>query len=509
MIDSTKTSPARDPLPEADPFSSTPLPVLLLDLRARSFDGNLKLYNGRQERAFIFRQGAPVLSESNLASDGLCAHLLKEGLLARESLRPVTERAEQRDISQAAALLELEVVKPVKLFHLLRGQIRRHLFDSMDWRTGRYELIAEEGVQTGFEALAIDLLPTVREALAGHWGIEELLAELSDDLLGFPRPQPHFDASIEKLEMPEPQEQLLRTLSPENRLDRTLGNELTSPDVLATLWVLRETGSLEFADQATEPKTSANGDDEIHFQSEIELVLLDELAPDSAAELDETPILSLDPVPSEAEALRAEIEKMGAALPHSDHYEVIGVCADARNATIKKAYIKAAKRYHPDTLARLGLQDLRDEASRVFSRIADAFETLSNPARRKDYDAEQQGDFSTAQAQSLSQAETAYRKGEILLRMGDFAAALPYLDSAVEIWPNEGAYQSGLGWALYKKTPSDPESARTCLERGIELTPQDAVGHFRLGIVLRALGDANAAQASLERAKQLEPSEAP
>ncbi|MDE0885726.1 MAG: DnaJ domain-containing protein [Myxococcota bacterium] len=506
---STKNSPARAPLPEANPFSSTSLPVLLLDLRARSFDGKLNLYNGRQERAFIFRQGAPVLSESNLASDGLCAHLLNEGKLARESLRPVIQLAEDRGISQAAALLELKIVEPVKLFHLLRGQIRRHLFDSMDWRKGRYELAKEERTETGFEALAIDLLPTVREALAGHWGIEELLADLSEDLLCFPRPQPNFDRSIENLGLIEANDQIVRELSTENRIDRTLGNKLTSPDMLAALWVLREIGSLKFADEAAEPEECADGDDEAQFQSEIELVLLDQPAPPSADELDETPILSLDPVPSESEVLRAEIERMGAALPRSDHYEVIGVCADARNATIKKAYIKAAKRYHPDTLARLGLQDMKDEASRAFSRIADAFEILSNPARRKDYDAEQEGEFSTAQAQALSQAETAYRKGEILLRMGDFAAALPYLDSAVEIWPNEGAYQSGLGWALYKKTPSDPESARTCLERSIELTPQDAVGHFRLGIVLRALGDASAAQASLERAKQLEPSDAP
>jgi curved DNA-binding protein CbpA len=196
---------------------------------------------------------------------------------------------------------------------------------------------------------------------------------------------------------------------------------------------------------------------------------------------------------------------LGIALETSDHYQLLGVTPDAKSAAIKKAYIEAAKRYHPDALARLGLQEMKNEASDVFSHIAQAFEVLSNPATRKDYDAQQRGEFSNADAQVLSQAETAFRKGEVLLRMGDFKSALPYLDSAVEIWPEEGAYQSGLGWALYKKTPSDPESARERLERAIELTPQDPVAHFRLGMILRALGEAEAANASLAQAKQLEP----
>ena len=505
MIKTAQNSPAP---PQADQLASTPLPNLLLALRACSFSGKLSLHNGRQERAFIFRKGAPILSESNLARDSLGAYLIRESLLSDEDLRPAIQRAEERHISQAAALLELEIIEPVKLFHLLQGQTRRHLFDSMDWRTGRYELIPDEEAETGFEALAIDLLPAVCEGLAAHWSIEELLAGVSEDLLRFPRTLPAFSGSLQRLELADDDRQLFEGLRADQRVDRTLGKKLMSPDLLAALWVLRETGGLEFGDEADEVDAPSNAGDETHFESEIELVVLDDPLPGETVEPDDSPILSLAPVPSEGDSLRTEIEKMGAALPHSDHYQALGVDSDASNSTIKKAYINAAKRYHPDALARLGLQGLKEEASQVFSRIAEAFEVLSNPARRKDYDAEQQGEFSVADAQTLGQAETAYRKGEILLRMGDFAAALPYLDSAVEIWPGEGAYQSGLGWALYKKTPSDPESARECLERAVELTPGDAVGHFRLGIVLRALGDTNAARASLERAEQLDPPDA-
>jgi hypothetical protein len=37
------------------------------------------------------------------------------------------------------------------------------------------------------------------------------------------------------------------------------------------------------------------------------------------------------------------------------------------------------------------------------------------------------------------------------------------------------------------------------------LTPRDPVAHFRLGMVLRALGESKSAQSLLDRAKELEP----
>ena len=130
---------------------------------------------------------------------------------------------------------------------------------------------------------------------------------------------------------------------------------------------------------------------------------------------------------------------------------------------------------------------------------------LSNPEMREAYDAEQRGELSGSDAQILAQAETTYRKGEILLRMGDFGGALRYLESAVKIWPDEGVYRSALGWALYKQPCPDPKAAREHLTSAVELSPGDPVAHFRLGMVLRALGESQTAQNLLDRAKQLEP----
>ena len=93
------------------------------------------------------------------------------------------------------------------------------------------------------------------------------------------------------------------------------------------------------------------------------------------------------------------------------------------------------------------------------------------------------------------------------MRQGNFRGAFDFLKPAVELWPDECAYQSALGWTYYKKTPSEPEAARTHLERALAIDAEDGVTLFRLGVVLRALGQAEQAQAAHARASRLGGSE--
>lgn len=74
----------------------------------------------------------------------------------------------------------------------------------------------------------------------------------------------------------------------------------------------------------------------------------------------------------------------------ADYYSVLGVKKDASAAEIKKAFRKLAKKYHPDATGG------DSNAEKKFIEINEAYDTLSDEKKRKEYDEMRDNPFAGA-----------------------------------------------------------------------------------------------------------------
>ncbi|KAG5845122.1 hypothetical protein ANANG_G00135500 [Anguilla anguilla] len=66
-------------------------------------------------------------------------------------------------------------------------------------------------------------------------------------------------------------------------------------------------------------------------------------------------------------------------LAKRDYYDILGVPKDATERQIKKAFHRLAMKYHPD-------RNKSPDAEAKFREVAEAYETLSDEKRRREYD---------------------------------------------------------------------------------------------------------------------------
>ncbi len=67
--------------------------------------------------------------------------------------------------------------------------------------------------------------------------------------------------------------------------------------------------------------------------------------------------------------------------PSFNCYELLGVSPSANNAELRRAFRQLSKRLHPDTTSLP-----TDEATKQFQNICEAYDLLSDPVRRANYD---------------------------------------------------------------------------------------------------------------------------
>ncbi len=108
-----------------------------------------------------------------------------------------------------------------------------------------------------------------------------------------------------------------------------------------------------------------------------------------------------------------------------DYYEILGVHPNADAAQIKEAYVYKVNIYHPDRLQAVS-DRIRRKAEEDLKKVNIAYEMLSNPERRRQYDVKRSGSIHTSrELQKTKQAQKP--QPEVYPKIIRFKDVLPYV----------------------------------------------------------------------------------
>lgn len=181
-------------------------------------------------------------------------------------------------------------------------------------------------------------------------------------------------------------------------------------------------------------------------------------------------------------------------------YEVLGVERSANENQIRDRFRKLARESHPDRYS--GADKV--EAERHFQTLTEAMNVLTNPAKRKQHDAEL-GSGGSGGTVDFAQIAKAYlAKGTKAFNAGDIRAAYENFDLAVKHNPNDAKALHYLALAALK-IPSQIRQAVQAIEGALQREPSNTTFLRDAGLICKRAGLKAKAERYLEEALKWDP----
>jgi hypothetical protein len=154
---------------------------------------------------------------------------------------------------------------------------------------------------------------------------------------------------------------------------------------------------------------------------------------------------------------REEVEKRAAEVEEQNFFQILGVHEQTPPEAIQSVYFGQAKIWHPDRTPQ-ELQDLKPKVARIFARINEAFQTLSDPHRRQAYSESLRAGGGKGEREMLEKAVDSamlFQKAEVLFKRGSLAQAEGMLQQCVDADP-QPEYVALLAWIQAQRLGEPP-----------------------------------------------------
>jgi len=450
---------------------------LLFTLFCKKFTGKLIIESGIDKGIFSFYDGIPFDIKFNRLQCTLGRMLLRKGIINEDIYLKSLELMLEKKIRHGEALIELGVLKPSELVDYIIMQKWEKLIFFFSKYEGTYDIIHEK-LSTDLVFQKIDVLSLIYEGIKKNAPLVYLEDKflpfkkhylvLLENFIVYKECMPFHNLELEFIEQIKGIPQLIELL------ERTI---LSLNDALRLLEILHCCEMVEFCEDKEMAKIKSMSIDSKIIQLK-EVILNDYLK-----------------------------------MENKNYYEILGVKKEATFDEIKKAYINLVKRYHPDKFAHLPLsKDVMQKVASIFQRIQHAYDTLSDPSSRSNYDAALNApDIKEMidKTETIVNAEIAFKKGKVLLKTRKYKEAEKYLREAVYLNSKEPEYLLNLAICLLfqKKVNNDEydNESKKLLEKVVYLNPYFDRGYYYLGIHSKLRGETKEAILYFKKALSINP----
>jgi curved DNA-binding protein CbpA len=440
------------------------IPWLFQDIKNDKKTGTAVLEKGGATKKIYFSNGDIVFASSSLTEEQLAEFLVRTGKITAEQRDTLTEAVRTSGKQEGTVLIERGIVRPADLVDNVNLQVKQIILDLFAWRNGTYQFNEGPLPQAEIIPLSMTTASMIIEGVGAlDWQvIRKVLPPPETVLRSAAVPSRLFRIADLTPEQKNIYAMINGSRTIEELCSLSVGGDFNTYKAIYALLAIRmvEPGTAEDACMSTsDTARAASGDNG---------------EPDTG---------KADPVSRDA------IQEAYAALDKQDHYQILGVDKTITPVELKKVYLKLAKRYHPDRHFEPEIADMKSVLETLFTRMHQAYETLSNDFKRSEYDRIQvQGtkkapEVVKARSEKLEKRATAAKQFEIgmsAFKVGNYWGAEESFKWACQFDPENSKYFHYRGVSL-SRIPRRSHEAEEDLRKAIELDPEVSSYHLELG----------------------------
>ena len=446
------------------------IPWLFQDIRTGKKTGTIVFAHHDEVCKVYFKEGDVLFASSNRKEDRLGEFLVRRGKITQEQLVQSAETVSKTGKQLGAVLFEMGALSSQDLVEQAKLQVKEIILRLFTWRDGHY--IFDSGSLPLSEIIPLRM-STGDLIIEGVRDLDwKVVRKSLPPLNTIIRPASDPSNLFQNAHLEQDQKTVFSFIDGDKSIQELCSaSGIGDFNTLKSLYVLL---ALRMAEQG-EIKT----EDEKKFVREVvrETVAAKEnkqAKPELTAEM----------------LTKGMIQDAHKSLDLQNYYEVLGVGRSATTQEIRKAYFSLSKLYHPDRHFEREMEDMKTNLEALFTRIHDAYTTLSSPAKREEYNTDLASGLKQQQTTTMAQpwnrtsnketAEVQFKEGMRQFNAGNYWGADEAFQWALRLFPDNAEYVFYRGLTL-SRIPRRGHESEEYFVNAIQMAPKKIEYYLELG----------------------------